>query len=126
MATGFSGSMEEGNDAVHDYSCTICAEEDNLNTEAMFYCKDCSEMLCNTCEKKHNKFIKGHDILKKKDKSKWGGVLSTKAVVMCEDHPGKELEMYCVDHGCVYCNTCIRISHRFVNSQYSGAVMAYA
>lgn len=109
----FSSSIDGGHDAVYDYTCTPC-ENDGLNAEALFYCKDYSKLLCKQCEKNHNRFFMGHNVLGQRYVHSWGSVKRTTAVVMCEEHPGKEVEMFCKDHDCVCCLVCVNVTHRFV------------
>lgn len=107
-------SLEGGHDSFYDQCCTIC-EEDELNAEALYYCRNCDKFFCDGCVKNHNKFVKDHQVLGKEESSQWGDASTEQQPgLSCEEHAGKELEMYCADHDKVCCNICININHRWV------------
>lgn len=105
------GTLGAGQDAIYLYSCTPCSSR-NLNTEALSYCKDCGKQFCNECLQYHNKVLDWHRVLGKDAVQNWGEVKHVTANVMCDDHPGKELEMFCADHDCLCCHICVNINHR--------------
>lgn len=110
--TGYTRSTKGEYDAIYECYCTTCKGE-NLNTKALFYCKDCSQLFCDPCKKYHNKFTREHRVLGIDDVAKWGDVKPLRSSLMCDDHPGKELEMFCDDHDHVCCSICIGIKHRY-------------
>lgn len=116
MATGFSSmlSLEGVQDAIYDYCCTIC-EDDGLNAEASFYCKNCSKLFCDACQKFHDKVNKTHKVFGANETDKWGKVTEVTPAIMCELHPEKEEEMFCSDHDRVCCLICMKDYHRCVH-----------
>lgn len=106
-----SVSLHGLHDSVYDYNCTPCLNV-NLNAEAIVYCKDCFHAFCSNCLKHHNKSKIGHRVLDRADIVDWGDVKPITPSMMCEDHPGKQLEMYCGDHDCVCCLVCTSVGHR--------------
>lgn len=111
MSNLFARSIEAGHDLIYEYCCTACDSE-NLNAEATFYCKDCSQLLCGACKKAHDKFFKTHKVLGRKDVAEWGDVKPMLSPLMCDEHPGKALEMFCGDHDRICCHICINMGHR--------------
>lgn len=106
-------TLELGQDAVYDFSCTPCTQN-NLNAEAVSYCTNCRTVFCDTCIKLHGRLFKGHDVLGEEDVAKWGDVKVVTPVVLCDEHRGKEQEMFCEDHDCLCCEICIHLNHRQV------------
>lgn len=102
-----------GHDAFYVHRCTHCAGK-KLNTEADSYCTECGKLFCDACAKNHDAFTKGHRLLKRKDVAKWGKVTDERTTFECEQHPGKELEMYCVDDDSLCCSICVHLKHRLV------------
>lgn len=111
MATGSASSLEDGHDVMHDYCCTPCKGA-NLNAEALCYCKDCRQLFCEACEKFHERFTSRHTLFGRTELAEWGDIKPAKASYMCDEHPGKELELYCVDHDRLSCSICISVNHR--------------
>lgn len=112
MATGLSRGLEGGHDAVYDYCCTPCAD-DKLNAEASYYCRNCSKLFCYICVSFHDKVLKDHQVLGKKEIARWGKVKTVTPALMCEKHPDKEEEMYCPEHDITCCHVCTNIFHRY-------------
>ncbi|WAR19556.1 hypothetical protein MAR_001394, partial [Mya arenaria] len=54
---------------IHDFECSLCLE-DNVNTKAKFFCKNCSKGYCVTCVIHHNKLFKKHAVLGRNDVDK--------------------------------------------------------
>jgi len=110
----FRSTLEYGSDMVYDFTCHSCQDE-KKNTEANFFCKDCSQCFCDSCVKHHNKVLKRHAVLGREDVDKW----STDAalvgpLVRCDSHPGEILKLYCGDHRRLCCPVCISVDHKYV------------
>lgn len=104
------------NAAELEYPCAPCSRENN-NIEATNYCDDCGENLCVDCVKQHVKFqsMKDHKILGKADRRRKDddGSKSKTSPLECSEHPGKKVDMFCVDHNQVWCGACIAVNHRY-------------
>ncbi|WAR01270.1 hypothetical protein MAR_007828, partial [Mya arenaria] len=59
-------------DLIHDCSCSLC-KDDYHNTEAKYFCGDCSKYYCDKCLTFHAKVHKEHIVLGRKDVNKWSG-----------------------------------------------------
>jgi len=108
-------SIYQGTDMLYDYPCSTC-EEDSLNAEAFYFCKQHAKQYCNKCIKLHDKFSEGHTILTKDKVQDWG-VVTKKGVALqkCSTHIDKELDMYCEDHDTVCCYVCTTAQHRYAD-----------
>ena len=105
-------SLYKGSDALYDYVCSSCYE-DGLNTEAKHFCRDCEECFCDKCVSYHNKALRKHTVLGRRDVSQWAAVSSkVDASVRCDHHQTKPLELYCEDHGQLCCHICVSTDHR--------------
>ncbi|WAR20041.1 hypothetical protein MAR_001879 [Mya arenaria] len=106
MATGFSASVLHAGDFEYDYPCTEC-QEHGLNSEAIYFCQQCTRQFCGVCIKQHDRFYRKHPILGTEKRDLWGKVKST-----CKLHPGEEMKVFCNDHGQSCCITCQKELHR--------------
>ncbi|WAR26026.1 TRI33-like protein [Mya arenaria] len=113
MASSFISSRHKVSDLIHDFSCSPC-EENGLNSEANYFCVDCSKYYCSRCESKHGGLFKRHRILDRKDVKKWAAVPGTVVddLEICEHHPGKKVELFCGDHQELCCHICVSVEHR--------------
>ncbi|WAR01263.1 TRI33-like protein, partial [Mya arenaria] len=100
-------------DLIHDFSCSLC-KEDNLNTEAKYFCGDCSKYFCDKCLTFHAKVHKEHVVLGHKDVDKSVGQVDT--LVTCDLHPPKCVELLCEDHDELCCHLCVSLKHRMCRS----------
>ncbi|WAR26163.1 hypothetical protein MAR_011867 [Mya arenaria] len=112
MASTFNSSLYKASDLIHDFTCSPC-EEDGLNSEAQYFCVDCSRYYCSRCESKHGGLFKRHKVLDRKDVKKWVAVPETVVdeLERCERHPGKAVELFCGDHQQLCCNICVSVDH---------------
>ncbi|WAR19414.1 hypothetical protein MAR_001252 [Mya arenaria] len=76
MATKLSDSVLNSGDFEYDFPCTECQER-ALNSEAIYYCENCTRQFCGLCIKKHDQFYRGHQILGLKKRDAWGKVMAT-------------------------------------------------
>ncbi|WAR19750.1 hypothetical protein MAR_001588, partial [Mya arenaria] len=88
--------------------------DDNLNTEAKYFCGNCSKYYCDTCLTLHAKLLKEHIVIGRKDVDM--RVVQRDALVTCELHPSKVLELLCEDHAELCCNLCVSLHHRMCRS----------
>ena len=105
-------SLYKGSDAVYDFECSSC-NENGLNTEAQHFCKDCDQGFCEQCITYHNKVLKKHTVLGRKDVLQWVAVSGkVDASVRCDEHQTMPLELYCEDHDQLCCHICVSTYHR--------------
>ena len=93
------------------YTCTLCDEED-LTTEADYYCRKCCKQYCETCQEVHKKAHRHHSVLGRWEIAVWGEVKRETIMEICPEHEGKEIEMYCVDDDQLCCSVCMSLMHR--------------
>ncbi|WAR12014.1 TRI33-like protein, partial [Mya arenaria] len=105
----FKDSMSMASDLIHDFVCSPC-QEDKLNTEAKYFCGNCSKYYCDKCLTFHSKLFKQHVVLDRKDVDKWVG--QGDALISCDFHPGKVIELLCEDHAEMCCHLCVSLNHR--------------
>jgi len=108
----FSVTMEHGSDMIYAYRCSRCSE-DGRNSEGNHYCQDCSTCYCDTCIQLHNQLHRKHAVLGKSDVDNWStATVLVGPLVRCEKHPGKILELECMDHRKLCCSVCIGVHHK--------------
>ncbi|XP_052768918.1 uncharacterized protein LOC128209104 [Mya arenaria] len=100
-------------DEMHDFSCSVC-KDDNLYTEAKYFCGNCFKYFCDKCLTLHAKDRKEHIVLGHKDVDKWVG--QGDALLTCDLHPSKVLELLCEDHAELCCSLCVSLKHRLCRS----------
>ncbi|XP_052778744.1 uncharacterized protein LOC128216214 [Mya arenaria] len=116
MASNFESSIQRGCDFIHDFVCFPC-EEDGLNTEAQYFCNQCTKYYCVNCVPVHNKLFKRHSVLDRTDMTKWAAALGMVDVLeRCERHPGEALKLVCGDHDQLCCHVCVAVDHRQCSS----------
>ncbi|VDI02235.1 tripartite motif-containing protein 56 [Mytilus galloprovincialis] len=93
--------------------CNSC-QLNKESTKAKSWCTICEEAFCEQCEKCHKTFkmTARHKLLNIQEMQ--SGVTSFKVceVQNCEEHPGKIIEFYCLDHSQPCCTSCATLSHR--------------
>ncbi|XP_052781841.1 uncharacterized protein LOC128218265 isoform X2 [Mya arenaria] len=116
MASNFESSIQRGCDFIHDFVCSPC-EEDDLNTEAQYFCNQCTKYYCVNCVLVHNKLFKRHSVLDRTDMTKWAAAPGMVDVLeRCERHPGEALKLVCGDHDQLCCPVCVAMDHRLCSS----------
>lgn len=83
--------LEHGNEAVYDFYCLQCQEEEK-HVEATWYCGACEEYMCDNCGGYHKKSrLSRHHVLLDADNMPRDTPLEEKAdktiATMCEKHP---------------------------------------
>ncbi|WAR26047.1 hypothetical protein MAR_011751 [Mya arenaria] len=113
MASLFRSSLHNASHLIDDFICSPC-EEDELNSEAQYFCVDCSKYYCSCCESEHGGLFKRHKLLDRKDVKKWAAVPVTAVddLVRCVHHHGKAVELICGDHQELCCHICVSVVHR--------------
>ncbi|KAH3720651.1 hypothetical protein DPMN_063554 [Dreissena polymorpha] len=61
------------------------------NTEADFYCEECSKFYCSKCVEYHNYLYKKHAILDKKNISQWPET-NVRQQEQCQEHKKEKLK----------------------------------
>lgn len=96
----------------NDRRCNPCAENDE-SVQALYWCPTCREALCDMCTKSHRgmRITKSHALMDIDD-AKQRPVHMIRSHEICPEHRGKLLDLFCQDHQCPVCNTCVAIHHR--------------
>ncbi|XP_045215895.2 uncharacterized protein LOC123566102 [Mercenaria mercenaria] len=93
--------------------CVVC-KKNKILTEAQYHCKYCGVM-CENCSAKHQKTPKqtGHwaQKIKRIRQELPTSAPSFSSIKKCEHHPNRHIKGYCLDHGELYCNDCMRDRH---------------
>ena len=92
--------------------CQPCAKE-SIHSVASFYCTQCEEYQCTTCEKCHEKykFMSGHKVVNIENAEPSQPVQDMKGLDQCAEH-NKRFKYYCADHDVLCCSRCDRSYHR--------------
>lgn len=95
-----------------DKRCNPC-QENGETVHALYWCPTCREAMCDMCTKSHRgmKITKSHALMDIDDVRE-RPVHMIRAHEICPEHRGKLLDLYCQDHQCPVCNTCVAIHHR--------------
>ncbi|XP_052784936.1 transcription intermediary factor 1-alpha-like [Mya arenaria] len=109
LTQSFEDSVVIASDLIHDFVCSPC-KEDELNTEAKYFCEDCSEYYCDKCLTFHFKIHKQHVVLGREDVDKWARQGDT--LISCDLHPKMVIKLLCVDHAKMCCQLCETLNHR--------------
>ncbi|KAH3820542.1 RING finger domain and kelch repeat-containing protein DDB_G0271372-like [Dreissena polymorpha] len=110
MASNLECSIHSGSDLSFDFSCFICQENDG-NTEAEFYCDECSKFYCSKCVEHHNYLYKKHAILNKENISQWPET-NVDELEQCQEHKKEKLTGFCEDHSQLICQVCHEHNHK--------------
>ena len=103
-------SVKLASDETVDYPYTFCADNDK-QSEAQLCCNDCSKLMCGSCKTHHNLLFKAHTVLDRTQIDDWQ-VQQTVPEYMCEEHHGKECDMFCHEHDQLCCYVCVSTKHR--------------
>ncbi|KAH3784164.1 hypothetical protein DPMN_162116 [Dreissena polymorpha] len=71
MAASAQSSVDQGSNEVKDYICDACEDQNNVETSAGFYCKQCDRFYCGNCIDQHGKALAKHIVFERKDIDKW-------------------------------------------------------
>ena len=108
-------SLKVSSDECFAYECSPCRESD-VTKEAKFYCPQCSDYLCASCEDSHKRFgrTRNHTVLSGKNlppKPASAGRPAVKSTILCSCG-AKEVSIYCTSHDDVICIGCKTLKHR--------------
>ncbi|XP_052768068.1 uncharacterized protein LOC128208551 [Mya arenaria] len=78
------------------------------------FCGNCFKYYCDTCLTFHAKVLKEHIVFGGKGVDKFVG--QENALITCDFHPPKILELLCDDHAELCCNLCVALNHRMCRS----------
>nr|XP_022330482.1 tripartite motif-containing protein 5-like [Crassostrea virginica] len=92
--------------------CKPC-QRDEEEIIADRWCQDCSEALCNTCEKYHKKLrpTSHHVVVSVTDLSVSTKTPFLQSLEICEAHDGRKLELFCKKHFQPCCAVCVAQNH---------------
>ena len=108
----FKSSLDIGSDMIYEFCCHSC-QDDDKNTEANHFCQECAQCFCDVCIQHHNKVLKKHTVLGRKDVDKWSTATALVGpLVRCEKHPEETLKLECLDHRQLCCHLCVSVDHR--------------
>ncbi|KAH3816329.1 uncharacterized protein LOC127832272 [Dreissena polymorpha] len=110
MASNFESSIQRGSDLFFDFPCFTCQENDR-NTEAAFYCPQCSKFYCCNCVEHHNNLYKKHSTLGKDKINIWPEA-TVDLQEQCREHKGEKLTALCEDHNQLLCHVCHIHTHK--------------
>ncbi|KAH3881849.1 hypothetical protein DPMN_005776 [Dreissena polymorpha] len=71
MATSSQSSVEPSSNEVKDYICNACEDQNNAETSADFYCKQCERFYCGNCIDPHGKALAKHTTFGRVEIDKW-------------------------------------------------------
>ena len=108
-----AATLETGSDSEKDGMCVPCLD-DGEHRQAAKYCIDCGHLVCHSCVVYHRRFkqLKDHKLadISAAEDLKLSQKLSN--LLICQNHPGKTVELVCKDHDVLCCLTCATVSHR--------------
>ncbi|KAH3770395.1 hypothetical protein DPMN_171680 [Dreissena polymorpha] len=107
----FSSSVK-GSDEVKDYICNACEDQNNEETSADFYCKQCDRFYCGNCIDHHGKALAKHTAFGRVDIDKWP--VSKKDLDFlqtCDEHRNNKLDKFCKEHRQLCCPQCVSDQH---------------
>ncbi|XP_063424195.1 uncharacterized protein LOC134707949 [Mytilus trossulus] len=85
-----------------------CGNED---IKAEYWCSDCSERVCKTCARVHERMFPPHKVIPMKEIQQVSSSL-LKVSRNCENHPDRKLALFCCQHDQVICDSCVPVSHQ--------------
>jgi len=92
-------------------SCEVCNGDTNPSRAATVYCSGCSQTLCGSCSKIHQKIPGGGHIIVPFG-TNWKADLLKVRGSFCTVHPGNKLEIHCTTCHVNICATCSVLKHR--------------
>ena len=97
------------------FECSPC-QDDGVVREATYYCPECSEYFCSSCESSSHrrlKATKAHKILPANEITKDVVKKHVKIQIMaCACSRDNEIEFICDEHKCLICSNCKIVNHR--------------
>ena len=105
-----------GTDGVElsDLTCARCKKQKKNIQDGQYHCTYCG-VLCENCAAQHQKTPKekGHwaQKLQRVNQDKGPNIPTFKHVMKCETHSKHRIKGYCLDHGQLCCNECVKMYH---------------
>ncbi|KAH3881821.1 hypothetical protein DPMN_005748 [Dreissena polymorpha] len=115
MATSSQSSVKPSSNEVKDYICNACEDQNNAETSADFYCKQCKRFYCGNCIDPHGKTLAKHTTFGRVEIDKWP--VSKKVVDFlhtCDVHKEHKIDQFCNLHKQLCCPQCVSDQHRYV------------
>ncbi|KAH3703902.1 uncharacterized protein LOC127860877 isoform X1 [Dreissena polymorpha] len=112
MATSSQSSVEPSSNEVKDYICNACEDQNNAETSADFYCKQCERFYCGNCIDPHGKALAKHTTFGRVEIDKWP--VSKKVVDFlhtCDVHKEHKIDQFCKLHKQLCCPQCVSDQH---------------
>ena len=111
------GATGKGSEECFTYECDVC-KLDGAIKEAIIFCPECEEYLCDNCEAAHKKpkASRFHQVRTVADLP--GPIKETEKQAInfvCSCNQKGDISYYCSDHTEVLCSTCRKIRHRKCN-----------
>ncbi|XP_076083117.1 uncharacterized protein LOC143054105 [Mytilus galloprovincialis] len=93
--------------------CDSCQFNEE-SKKAKSWCPICEEAFCDQCEKYHKTFkmLARHKLFSIQEMQSGDTHFEICEVQSCDEHPGKIIEFYCLDHSQPCCTSCATLSHR--------------
>ncbi|XP_063405824.1 E3 ubiquitin-protein ligase Midline-1-like [Mytilus trossulus] len=92
--------------------CDTC-EQKHVSQKAVSFCTVCEESYCEPCEANHKlyKISRKHKIIPIQKIDEFTASSSNFCLVNCEEHPDKNIEIFCKDHSKPCCTVCATVHH---------------
>lgn len=124
MATNsdLNGTVGKSSAEAFTFECDACKLDDNIE-EAKYFCPECEDYLCQSCETHHKKVkaTRFHEIvsideaaIKVMKEKRREGKPSVKMICSCGQD--EETSFYCQDHDACFCLLCKSVKHRRCNA----------
>ena len=118
-----SRSVKCSSEESYQMGCSPC-ENDGIVKEAKYFCTECQEYLCQSCETLHKRFkgTRNHNIsLCADNKTEPREVDGSTVMCSCKRN---DTEIYCEYHNEVFCSDCKTIKHRQCKTKSMDDVIA--
>ena len=94
-------------------TCDPCTS-DGKKEIALSWCVNCSEALCQQCQKYHQKFkaFRNHSFLDLNSIKTIDEASSLRGFIPCSEHPSSQAQVFCRDHHNTYSTLCATVRHR--------------
>ena len=115
MASVDAGQYSLSSNEKFEFECSPC-KDDGLVREAKYFCPECSEYFCLSCESSLHgrlKATKSHKLLPASDSIKSVPQKTAKLPIMtCICNRDQAVEFVCDKHKCLFCSKCKILNHR--------------
>ena len=105
--------MAASTSSINDKMTCMACERDDTIIEAIYWCKDCKESICDDCVKSHKKLRLNHSIIPKDDVTEADILVSQLDLgENCQKHKREPLTMYCITDEEPCCTVCALSTHK--------------